>query len=221
MALLVLGIALVIIGLILLFVKEGTAESKGFGFEVKGPVGVVVLLAGVGCVGGYAWLAQNESGDRRSPEVGAQAPPSGALPTVTEPANIKVASVKNGEGVAISTAVVQGKAGLNFGGSSIDLGTDSLWVFDYDPNDDLYYGASDGPLRVKEDGRWSFVNTPIGAQDASDKGTTYRIVVVRATQDCSSELGDVRPDAEGEVVLKTLPAGCTEAAWVNVLKTGP
>ena len=221
MALLVLGIALVIVGLILLFVKEGTAESKGFGFEVKGPIGVVVLLAGVGCVAGYTWLAQQESGDRKSPEVGAQASPSSALPTVTEPPNLKVVSVKNGEGVTISTAVVQGKAGLNFGGSAIELGTDSLWVFDYDPNDDRYYGASDGPLPVKEDGQWSFVNTPIGAEDASDRGTTYRIVVVRATQDCSGELGDVRPNADGDVVLETLPAGCTEAAWVNLLKTGP
>jgi hypothetical protein len=221
MALLVLGIALVIIGLILLFVKEGTAESRGFGVEVKGPIGVVVLLAGVGCVAGYTWLAQQESADRKSPEVGAQAPPSSALPTVTEPPNLKVVSVQNGEGVTISTAVVQGKAGLNFGGSAVDLGTDSLWVFDYDPNDERYYGASDHPLRVKEDGRWSFVNTPIGAADASDKGTTYRIVVVRATQDCSGELSDLRPNADGDVVLEMLPAGCTEAAWVNLLKTGP
>jgi hypothetical protein len=195
MVLLVHGIALVVIGLILLFVKEGTAESRGFGFEIKGPVGVVVLLAGVGCIAGSAWLAQKESGDRKSPEVGAQTPPSTVLPTVTEPPNLKVVSVRNGEGVTISTAVVQGKAGLNFGGSAIDLGTDSLWVFDYDPNDDLYYGASGRPLRVKEDGRWSFVDTPIGAQDASDKGTTYRIVVVRATRDCSVGLGRVRPNA--------------------------
>jgi hypothetical protein len=65
---------------------------------------------------------------------------------VTEPANSKAVSVKNGEGVTISTAVVQGRDGLNFGGSSIDLGTDSLWGFDYDPNDDLSYGAPDGPL---------------------------------------------------------------------------
>jgi hypothetical protein len=203
-------------------VKEGTAESKGFGLEIKGPIGVVVLLAGVGCVAGYTWLAQNESEDRKSPEVGAQAPPSNALPTVTEPPNLKVDSVKNGEGVTISTAVVvQEKRGLRFGGSAIDLGTDSLWVYDYDPNVDLYYSASGHALRVKENGRWSFDDSPIGAPDGSDKGTTYRIVVVRATPDCSARLGAVRPNADGDVVLEKLPAGCIEAAWVNLLKTGP
>jgi TIR domain len=150
-----------------------------------------------------------------------QAPPSSVSPTGIGPAYLQVVSVKNGEHVTISMAVVQGRAGLSLGGSASSLETNSLWVFDYDPNEDRYYRDSDSALRVKADGRWSFLDTPIGASDGSDKGTTYRIVVVRATRDCSAKLGGLRPDSDGNVLLDALPSGCTEAAWVNLLKTGP
>jgi hypothetical protein len=56
MPLLVVGIALVVIGVVLLFVKEATAVSKGFGIEVNGPIGFIVIIAGAGCIAGYTWL---------------------------------------------------------------------------------------------------------------------------------------------------------------------
>ena len=222
MPLLVVGIALIVLGVVLLFIKEGTAVSKGFGIEVNGPIGIVVLVAGTVCIGAYTWLTvetRGADGPKQS-EARPGVSSSSALPTVTEPSYIKAESIQNGEGVTIGTAVVRGKADLELGGTALDLGGDSLWMFDYDPNDELHYRDSDKALSVKG-GQWSFVDGPIGDDDSSDKGTTYRVVVVRANQGCSAKLAATKPNEDGDVVFSGLPVGCTEAAWVNVLKTGP
>lgn len=222
-ALLSIGIALVVLGAVLLiFRRDENARGEGFGIKVNAPTSIWVMLAGVVCVVLYVWTPwQADSSGGSDIPLAHTATSSSTPPTVTEPPNIKAVSIKNGQGITISRTVVRGKADLEFGGPATDIGSDSLWIFDYDPNDELYYRDSDKALAMKEGDPWSFVDGPIGDDGGSDKGTTYRVVVVRATRSCSARLGALRPNGSGDIVLKSLPAGCAEAAWVNVLKTGP
>ncbi len=112
---------------------------------------------------------------------------------------------------------MKGRAGVLIVGTARDLGADSLWVFDRDPNDKRYYRDTDEPLNVT-DGRWSFLNQPIGDSGSSDIGTTYTVAIVRATPGCDDKLREAKPNQDGDVVYSALPAGCVEAASVHVVK---
>jgi hypothetical protein len=85
-----------------------------------------------------------------------------------------------------------------------------VWLLDYDPHDDSYYQVNAAPLEVA-DGRWEFLNSPIG--DESDGAeTVYTIVAMNVSQVCSYALQTAEPDAEGAVRFKPLPSVCPNGA---------
>jgi hypothetical protein len=147
------------------------------------------------------------------PPVSVPPPTTDPVPTSTSPeSGVKITSPQQG-------ASVRGSQGIVIVGTVTGLGADTLWVFDHDLGNNRYYRATDAPLEVR-DGRWSFLDRPIGS-GPDDVGTTFPLVVVRADPECTRTLRAAKPDADGDIVFASLPSGCVEAASVQVVMTAP
>lgn len=113
---------------------------------------------------------------------------------------------------------VHGQAGVTLTGRATGLGGHRLRIIELAP-DGLYYVADEGPVPVRS-GRWSFHNGTIGA-GAQDVGKTFTTIAVIANAACQRTLTSAVPNAEGNVVYRTLPPGCRAGDSVRVLKVAP
>ena len=66
-------------------------------------------------------------------------------------------------------------------------------------------------------GRWQYVNVPIGSPDSTLELIT--ITAIRANADCDRLIRGLQREEDGSVILSyPLPIGCTQAAAVRVVK---
>jgi len=114
---------------------------------------------------------------------------------------------------------VSGKRGALLEGVAGELGSDTLWVMTLADNG-LVYVSNDTPIAITSDGHWSFLDQPIGA-GASDVGSTFVMLAVRANTQCRETLQDAKPNDDGDVAFKHLPQPCVKADSLNIVKASP
>jgi len=115
---------------------------------------------------------------------------------------------------------ISGDDGVNLVGTATDIGAETLWVLDPDPDNGDIYRDNDSAISVIGDS-WSYRDRPIGDAGKDDVGSRYVIRVVLADTSCAYALVHRKPDGTGEVRFSTLPPGCTVAASVTVVKVRP
>lgn len=213
----VLGVSLFVVGVVSFFKGISSGEaSGGFGSAtVRMPTPVFMMLLGVLCLGGDAYLVMNAEADRpgATPYDPSKGPPSStAAVPVTKGSIVAITSPDNGHPIS-------GKAGVVVSGTAVDLAPDeTVWLLDYDPNDKQhpYYQVNEQPIPVA-DGKWSFKDAPIGA--ASDEiGTKYYVVAVKATPRCADSLQSQVPNEDGDITFSRLPEGCYKTSPLVLTK---
>jgi hypothetical protein len=228
------GIFLILLGSVLLVIarKDASAKARWGKIGLELPTGALFVLVGAAMVGFPVWAAVNNHTATPTPAVAVgPAPPTTDPPTsmattttvppTTAPKTTTTTVVARAKAVEISSphagALISGRAGVVVTGTAVGLGADTLWVFDYDEETRLYYRDTDEPLRV-HNGRWSFLDQPIGETGTGDVGATFTIAVVRASPTCARTLRNKPPNAEGDITFGHFPAGCSEADSVDVVK---
>lgn len=108
-------------------------------------------------------------------------------------------------------------------GTVCGLGSNSGWLFDFDPDDGYYYddytGSTPTPaVQPSQQGVWDFPNSPIG--DPGDQNKRYTITLVLASRSCDKRLHSEAP-IDGDYKLRAFPSGCTVIQKVDVYVTNP
>lgn len=147
------------------------------------------------------------------PNPGSLIPDPTSIPTTPVPApqGVTIIAPKPDQSVSSSEGVI-------VEGTVAGLGNDTLWLFDLSIEDDkkVYYRDSDEPLAII-DGRWQFVNMPIGSPGPDTELLT--ITVIRANAECDRVIRGLKQTADGSTILDyPLPSGCNMAAEVRVIK---
>jgi len=93
------------------------------------------------------------------------------------------------------------------------------WLFDYDPDDKLYYLDRDAPYT--KDGVYTFDDKPIG--NPGDAGKQYQVVLLVADESCNASILALKPNSYGDVVHGPFSAdkGCRVTGTVSVKVTWP
>jgi hypothetical protein len=113
--------------------------------------------------------------------------------------------------------IADGNVGVDVRVDACDLNGDTGWIFDFDPaGDQTYYLGGSFPFApiAPSDGRWHVVDQGLGSP--GDVNSPHIIYLVDASPLCDRALHAAKPDAEGNVIYKTLPAGCSVADSVDV-----
>lgn len=104
-------------------------------------------------------------------------------------------------------------------GTARGIGEDGVWILTYAPEEKFYYLTAEDSLPVDGAGKWGSSIT-VGA-DTDRMGVEYRVVAVRDTAACGAALRAL-PKPPGEPVkFARLPAGCSEADRITLVKKNP
>jgi hypothetical protein len=204
--------------------------------------GILALIGGIiagGVTGGLA-IANTEIGKSSPPRAtgastSADSPPSKPIattsltPTRSDSASTAAAPTKASSCLvnlritapAEDTIVSNGASGLVIKGTACGLGSDSGWLFDFDPDDGYYYddyaGSTPTPaVQSSLSGSWQFPDSPIG--NPGDKDKHYTITLVLASQACDKLLRSEQ-QIDGDYKLRTFPAGCKVVEKIDVYVT--
>jgi hypothetical protein len=199
--------------------------------------GVLAIIGGAvssAVTGGFGLFssAQHPTASPSTPGV-STAPPSrqqSSSPRTTLPANpssatagpscakhIKITAPKAG------TSVI-GTKGVLVTGTSCGLAVgDSVWVFEHDPFDGMYYAVYDPDVGFKavssHDGGFTILDKPIG--DPGDADKRYAILALLANSQCSKGILATKPDSSENYVFQVLPAGCVVGDQTEILESQP
>jgi hypothetical protein len=146
-------------------------------------------------------------------------PPASPSPTSSPTCLAKLHIDKPAEGAVIPN----GNRMAPIVGTACDLGSDSGWLFDFDPEDGYYYddytGSTPAPaVQPPRSGLWQFPDAPIGS--SGDQNNLYTITLVLASPSCDKSLRS-EPLIEGNYKIKYFPPGCTVVQKVDVYVTNP
>jgi hypothetical protein len=213
----VLGVSLFLAGIIGFFRGVSSGESSGGwgSATLRLPTPVFMMLLGVLCLGGDAYLVMKSEADRpgASSYDSSKGPSSStAAAPVTVGSIVKITSPENGHPIS-------GKAGVVVSGTAVNLAPDeTIWLLDYDPYDKqhAYYQVNEQPIPVVDE-RWSFKDAPIGAE-SDEIGTKYYVVAVKATPRCADFLQSQVPNEDGDITYSRLPDGCYKTSPVVLTK---
>lgn len=188
----IVGLALIAAGLRLTFkAKGGEGGMRTALITVQGPTGILVIVLGLICLGGGAYLGLKV-----------------ANPSSAKTANHPSAFLQlptNGTKVSRSLGFVAR-------GRATNLGKDSIWVLDYSGG---YIVDSEAELI---NGQWSAIDQPLG--NSSDHlPYSLTMVAVFADRACAARLDEV--NATNNDFLNSLPTGCKPFAQVTVNVTLP
>jgi hypothetical protein len=214
------GIFVVLVGVVLLVIKVQTSDSDTFKpifqgpgrFMVSGPVGLVVIVIGVFCiVFSIVSYRVAASGNSANPA------PSPTHPIVTPTLSPAPDSSSFPTPVAALTSPVDGAQvsranGFTARGTESSLGSDTIWILDYDGGYTVDQNA------VVTGGRWSASDYPLG--DSSNH-LPYNLTIVAALADpaCATKL--TKTNETNNDYLAQLPAGCAVFGQVTVDVTRP
>jgi hypothetical protein len=132
--------------------------------------------------------------------------------------NLKITSPSAGQQVS-------GAQGIEVTGAACDMNGMTGWLFDYDLNDEHYYmdfstsSINNADPIIVSNGNWAYDDRPIGSPGDNDQ--TYGITAVLASPTCTNMLKNAKPDPEGDIPFKILPAGCQVEDTVDVIVTYP
>jgi hypothetical protein len=201
--------------------------------------GILALIGGIiagGVAGGLA-IANTEIGKSNPPRTvgastSADSPPSKPIATtsLTPPPGSASTAAPTRASCPVSliitaptedTIVSNGASGVVIKGTACGLGSDSGWLFDFDPDDGYYYddyaGSTPTPtVQSSLSGSWQFPDSPIG--NPGDKDKRYTITLVLASQACDKLLRSER-QIDGDYKLRNFPAGCRLVKKVDVYVT--
>ena len=200
----IVGIFLILVGVALLVIKVQTSESEVFKpifqgpgrIMVSGPVGLVVIVIGVFCLIISAAVIRtansnnSPSGDHHSQiSVSAHSRPSAKL---LEPL----------DGTQVSRS-----RGFTASGSAVSLGSETIWILDYDG------GYTVDQEAAVAGGHWSATDSPLG--DSSNH-LPYGLTMVAALADpaCASKF--TRLNEGNNDYISKLPVGCKLFGEVTV-----
>lgn len=113
--------------------------------------------------------------------------------------------------------ITDGNAGVAVQVDACDLNGDTGWIFDFDPaGDQTYYLDGTPPFGpiAPSDGSWHIVDQGLGSP--GDVNTPHIIYLVEAAPQCDRALHAAKPNADGNVIYKTLPPGCSVVDSVDV-----
>ncbi|MGH3752849.1 MAG: hypothetical protein ACRDRP_09165 [Pseudonocardiaceae bacterium] len=202
----VIGIALLVLGVVLLVRPNASPDTKFGGATL--PVGVVVLISGLVCAG-YPFSMYYRSPNVVPAPTATASPSATAAPTgtaIATPVPIAITSPPDGAEI---------KPAGNISGTAPNLGENELWTFEWAEHKTVadkvyyvYYRTSDAPIDIAN-GSWS---TDIGelGETGSDIGETFIVKLVRASPECSNVIANLTPNPAGEIFLEKLPSGCEE-----------
>lgn len=170
---------------------------------VTGIFGVVVAVVG----GGLAIVNAKISNHSPTPE------PTSSHSSVTVPPpqpGLRITYPPSGK-------QVNGRKGVLVKGTASGLASgESGWLFDSNPNYSYFsedYNPDAGQIPVVTGNYpWSFLDMPIG--NPGDKGTTYTLVIVRASSACSKVLAK-------HAGFRRLPPGCHIDDATDIIVTYP
>lgn len=119
--------------------------------------------------------------------------------------------------------IANGSKEITFHGTACGLGSDSGWLFDYDPEQGFYFfdynGSTPAPaVQPGQNGAWQFPESSIG--DHGDQNKRYVITLVLASPSCAKILLAV-PQTDGDYKVRTIPKICTVVEKVDVYVTQP
>lgn len=126
--------------------------------------------------------------------------------------------------VPVEDAIIaNGSKEITFHGTACGLGSDSGWLFDYDPEKGFYFfdynGSTPAPaVQPGQSGAWQFPESSIG--DPGDQNKRYIVTLVLASPSCARSLLAV-PQTDGDYKVRTIPATCTVVEKVDVYVTQP
>jgi hypothetical protein len=126
--------------------------------------------------------------------------------------------------VPVEDAIISdGSKEITFHGTACGLGSDSGWLFDYDPEQGFYYfdynGSTPMPaVQPGQNGTWQFPESSIG--DKGDQNKRYAITLVLASPLCTKSLLAV-PQTDGDYKVQAIPTICTVVQKVDVYVTQP
>lgn len=175
------------------------ADERG-GWRVPVITGIFGVIVAV-VTGIFALLSSSDS-KPPSGESSASVKPSPTASVTSEPPpdcdrDFAVTSPVEGTVISASKGVVV--RGTACPGSLI-------WVLDFDPGDGSYFQVNTNPI-VPMNGSWQQLDAPIG-DPGDSKGTTYPIVVIKVTPECSRKLQTAAGDGDNTVVFNPMPAEC-------------
>lgn len=113
--------------------------------------------------------------------------------------------------------IADGNVGVTVRVEACRLGGDTGWIFDFDPaGDQTYYLDGSFPFApiAPSDGSWHVVDQGLGSP--GDVNSPHIIYLVEASPVCDRALHAAKPDAQGNVIYKTLPFGCSVVDSVDV-----
>jgi hypothetical protein len=191
--------------------------------EVKAAV-VAGLLALFGVVvAGAFGLANTELG--KADNTGTPSATSGSTATAPPSLTARACTSKLSlTGPSEDTSFTSGNnKALPITGTACDLGSDSGWLFDYDPDDHYYYDDYNGNTPVaavpaSHSGGWEYPDGDIG--DSGDQRKLYTITLVLATPSCAKRLLTA-PPVDGDYKWKAFPRGCKAIGKRDVYVTNP
>lgn len=172
----------------------------------------------------FAFFGVHVPVDQNNPPVAAQksispastgaASTTSASSTTTPPACKKKMRITR----PLDQAKVSGPDGVLVRGEACDLNGEHGWLFDYDPEDQYYYGTNPGPI-VQRNGKWSYHDEPIG--DPGDNNKVYTLTLVKASKTCNYKLGRIKRDRDGNVKVKAFPSSCEIVDERDILVSHP
>jgi len=200
----VAGSFLILVGVVLLIIKIQPSDSlfQGPGrIMVSGPVGLVVIVIGVVCLG-LSVASSRVNNNNSNPNNTTSPTPT---PATTHRMSATLTSPSDDTSVSRSQ-------GFTASGTEAFLGSDTIWILDYNGG----YTA-DQPAAIAG-GRWSAVDQPLGY---SSNHLPYKLtmVAVFANRACAKVL--TRLSNSPNDYTARLPAGCTPFGQVIVNVTRP
>lgn len=184
------GLALILVGLILLVAKNQVTNSETSkptlqgpaNIVVTGPVGLILIVIGVGCLMLPAYRVSRN--DAPTP------------PHVTPSMDVPSATLDH----PVEGSVVSRSKGFSASGSVTSSGHYTVWILDYDG------GYTIDQQAVITADKWSAVDAPLG--DSSDHlPFDLTMVAILATPDCAIRLAEI--SATENDYTNSLPDGCT------------
>jgi len=219
----IVGVFLVLVGVTLLVVKIQVDSDSGFKpifqgpgkIMVSGPVGLVVIVIGVVCIG-FSAVSYKINGSNASANSTPTPSNSVATASTTTPAPI-AGSPSPGKLIAALTSPADGtkvsrSQGFTAHGTASPVGTDTIWILDYSG------GYTVDQKAVLINGRWSALDQPLGG--SSDR-LPYSLTMVAALANptCAARLTHVNETKND--YMTHLPAGCQLFGQVTVSVARP
>lgn len=225
------SIGLVLVGLGIYGVVRGKfgeqTSSPALGGTVTLPLSGLLLVLGLCCIGYSGYLGANKSINSISPAannsnsapISPTSPTFTTTPTAVPSTSTHAAPPARAPSVKLDTprngTIVSEKKGFVATGTVSSLGTNTLWILDYDGGSDY---TIDEPAKVV-DGKWSATDGPGLGSPSQSLPFSLTMVVVVADSSCNATLNKLNNTQNFNI--SSLPSGCEVVTETTVNVSRP